>query len=312
MDGTHRLRVLELHTSDLTASCLRSVKHRLAGEFRPEATTALFRGQAVGRAIQRIHEESAWESVPPDIATTAIDHTLATLRAEHWEISEAVSTSLDEIAKTIENTCRHYTARLGERLSRVRYVGCELPIRAPWSPPFASHLDLVFRDTHGDFGPAGLLHVWDFKFREEQPTIAYLVRNMQMMAYYAAVKEGTVLMDGEWLSFDEYPTVSWVHLPNLEPYKRATVTRDDDGNEQQYAKGDLRPLRSIIREVPFNPTVTIPAFHDEYALRATMVDAGHYPTNPDPVGCLLCLSESWCRRADLADSQKGTPCASPR
>lgn len=300
----HRLKVLELHSSDLTGGCLRAVKHRHLGEFIPLATTALFRGSAAGKALEMVINGGIWseEEIPASLPNDAIELTIQTLKDEHWEPSEAVLKNIDEIRDAISACAKLFVGRFGERLSRVKVIGCEVPIRAQWDPPFASHLDFLFRDTGGAFGSINDLHIWDFKYRVDAPTVAYMARNLQMASYFTATLEGSLMIEGEWVAFAEAPIVSLVHLPGLLPYTKALG---------DFKKGDLRPENVILYHCRFNADITPVAFHDEYAERASMVKAGHWPTNPSATGCLICSSEAWCRRNDLVSTADANAAPEP-
>lgn len=314
MTAAAKLPILaELHTTDLTATCLRSVRHRLMQEFRAEVPTAMFRGIAAGHAVQTLARGGLDQCRTAQLAREAVDSASARLAEEGWTLTDAVAANLDEIAAEIQIVVNAFDRRIMPALSECRLIGTELPVRAPWDPPFASHLDIMFRDPSGRFGPPGALHVWDFKWREEAPTIAYLARDMQLAAYFCAVLEGSVLLeeavdhDSGWTEFAEAPVVSWVHLPALKPFARRTETVDEDGTVVVRQKGDERPVASIIRQCRFSQRTTPAAFHEEYALRAAMAKLGHWPRSPSPTGCLICPSEPWCRRMDIDDPATTAP-----
>ena len=54
-----------------------------------------------------------------------------------------------------------------------------------------------------------------------------------------------------------------------------------------FAKGDLRPTRQVVRKVEYVPAQA-DTLKEELRTRVRMVRAGVWPMNPDPVGCGLC------------------------
>ncbi len=272
---------LELHTSDLTASCLRAVQLRHEGKVIGSSPSAMFRGNLIGELFRLCHERDFAEATIFQAANEAKNNCIARARDEHQPITAAVSDAIVPLVAEAAELAKWYGERVVPTLGRV--LGCELPIR--WTMDvdgvpvdFASHLDLLHRL------PSGILGVGDWKAREESPTLAYLDRNMQLALYFLMVKHGEILLDGEWVAFDEWPLVSWIHANNLAPYKRS-----GDG----YKKGEHRPLERIVMGCGFEPAKES-AIAEELALRVRMWRAGFFPTNPDPVGCFICPSRTHC------------------
>lgn len=281
--------IQEWHSSELTANCLRAVFHRHLGEIHPEYTTALFRGALAGEVLRLMHEKG-FESIP---VVKAIENVLATAQQENRPLSESVEVNKTEIAAEVEKVCKFYAGRLKDPFSKCKLIGCELPIRCTIEVDdrpveFASHLDLLFRH------PDRSLHFWDWKWRDEAPTTEYLSRNLQFGMYAYAIRHGEVMLsDGAWVNFEQWPTGSWIHLPNFKPYSR---------NGADYRAGEHRDLDKIIRQIPYDDR-SEKAIKHEFAQRVRMANAGFWPTNADPVACHICESNSWCNQFTPRGSQ---------
>ena len=65
-----------------------------------------------------------------------------------------------------------------------------------------------------------------------------------------------------------------------------------------FKKGDVRPMEKVVRWVGYANAARQVAT-DEIANRIRMMRQGHFPTNPDPLGCALCPSQQWCHRFDM-------------
>ena len=210
---------------------------------------------------------------------------------ENRPLTPSVLESRTQIWAEVVEIALQYGARVATIIDKL--IGVEVPIRMTLADQngeaidFASHLDLIGRNK------AGQLVVWDWKWRDEDPSYDYLVRNLQLGLYWLAVRRGEILIDGEWVAMDEAPEVSWVHLPNLKVYSRKTKRRGPDGEDIEFAAGDLRPMETIVKHAPFRSESAI---RDEVALRVSMMRAGLYPTNPQPDGCRFCESRQFCTR----------------
>ena len=97
----------------------------------------------------------------------------------------------------------------------------------------------------------------------------------------------------------------WLHLPNLKPYTRKTVTFDDKSEQREFVKGDDRPLRAVMKTTQYTEDDTS---HIERALvdRVNMYKAGFFPTIPEPTKCALCEAESFCPRFDTTPLEGDT------
>lgn len=300
---TSILNVAELHTSDLTASCLKRAELRLRGQVFAETQTATATGQL-------FHElASAWWSgtATSDSNLEAFDVCARRACDEGQRFSEAVMKNRAEIEGKATEWMRLYEARFNALREAVQVVGVEVPIR--WTldvdgepQDFASHIDLVYRIN-------GRLRVRDWKTGEEAPHFAYLRRNLQLGLYWLMVKEGEVCLDAGldyWVPLDEWCGIEWVHVRNLEPYKKACPGINDAGEPVNWKKGDLRPMRQVVRAVEYVPAQA-EALKEELRTRVRMVRAGHWPMQPDPVGCGLCQSKmhcpSWGVMGDEQDDQ---------
>lgn len=270
----------DIHSSDLTASCLRAVKLRHEGKIAPEYTTALYRGQLAGEVLRLVHERGLWGNT---LLTAVNEAHLAVVKTAYLEgrlLTEAVTKNGTDIQAEVLRVCELYQTRFADYFSRCKLIGCELPIRAEIDGRnFASHLDLLFRD------PEGALCVWDWKWRADSPMFAYLARNLQFGMYALSVRHGSAMLaDDEWVDFGEWPRLAWLHLPYLLPYGKAT------GDAK---KGDLRPLEQIVRWLP-SCELWESNIRAEFNLRASMMEQDFWPTNPDPIGCGLCESQAFC------------------
>lgn len=285
--------ITEIHTSALTASCLRQAQLTLEGKAVGWTTGALFIGNTVHAALRHLHEgDSDWgrtacESAVLAGAAVADD----TAKADNRPLSEAVIAGRAEHLAEAGKLVYAYATRC--RLPEgAKLIGCELPIRATWEVDgepfdFASHLDMLWRRADGS------LVVRDWKSGSDSPSRMFLARNLQKAAYHLAVGEGEVCVDGEWLAFDAYPSVEWCHLRNLLPYGKATTTKDDDGNLVEFKKGEARPLRSALIETTYTDAGR-DAARAEIATRVRMMRADLWPTNPSPDGCRFCDTRTGC------------------
>lgn len=297
------MKIKEIHSSELTASCMRYVQLRLEGKTRPAATGALFRGLVVGEAMRILHEQYLHGKqqilLYAPVVVEAAGIVRKTLESEGRMLTPAVEQSMHDIIDDIVSICTEYVERLGPRFEKWTLLGCEVPVRwkyAPRMPEFASHVDAMFRDEHGN------MVIIDWKLRETAPTYAYLARNMQLACYYACALEGKFLLsDGlstEWKGFGEEARCVWVHLNHLQKFGRKTKCEDDRGMEVEFNKGDSRPIRMTWREIEYANTSAVEDIRAELMTKARMIKKDIFPTNPDPVGCSLCEAESFCTRFD--------------
>jgi hypothetical protein len=325
------IRIAEVHSSDLTASCARYVFHRHAGETRPAATGALFEGLLFGEACRIIHDADNWPAYTGDhaaeyvaaVVAEATSRVTATLDSENRSLSDSVAARIatGDLQEGIAESVTSYCQRLGPLFAECTHIGCELPIRCdlPFVQhggiddgkkrvmPFASHLDLLVRDTNGALtGQPGKLVMLDWKYRDDAPTRAYLGRYEQFLAYWYAVRHGAVCItpsaptdDFSWCHFAEWPVCIWLHAKHLAPFKRATKAKDDNGIDVEYKKGDTRPLSNVLRWVPYLPSQA-PGIMADIATKLAMFEAQLFPKNPDPIGCHLCEAQEFCRRVDAA------------
>jgi len=298
------MRLAEIHTSELTSSCLRKVYHRLAGETTGEATTALYRGLVAGRAVELVHQ-NGFDSDPVETTIVAAADTHKTLAVEGRILSSAVETNSQDIMAEITQVVIAYIKRFREMFESCTLIGTEVPCRITLDGfDYASHIDLMVRDDRNVFGYGkGKLLVFDWKWREQQPSYHYLARNMQFSLYYLMVKKGSIMCepsagDMGWVEFGEEPILIWLHLPSLKPYGRKVVSKNDRGVDTEYKRGDLRPTRSILHSVEYNSDQD-DAIELELRMRAKMIENDIFPLNPDPVSCRICDAEPFCTRFDL-------------
>ena len=301
------MRIAEIHSSELTGHCLRQTYHRLKGEVSGEATTALYRGLVAGRAIELLHNHD-FVSDPSELTIEAASDVQKNLLEENRALSESVERNRGDILSEVTISVELYRDRMSPMFGETKLIGCELPCRLtlPFGE-FASHMDLVVRDTGNVFGFGhDRLIVFDWKWRVDVPSPQYLARNMQFALYYLMTKKGSIRVtenrgDFDWIEFGEDAVLGWVHLPNLAPYKRKTVTKDDKGEEREYFKGDLRPNNSIFKFVQYDKKQE-EEIVNELAMRKKMIESDIFPLNPDPVSCRICDAEPFCNRFDMPQS----------
>ena len=304
---TLSLDIAEVHTSDLTEACMRRTYHRRRDEQDPEATTALCRGLMAGECLRYLHLNGMGDI---DGAMLFGERALLIqLEQEGRHPSDAVKKNWDKLTAEVRSAVELYAQRFGPRFDRCELIGCEIPIRWTYEPEWgepielASHLDLIYRDTENVFlHGEGKLWVPDWKWRDKSPTSDYLARNLQFALYWLMVRYGSIQTDEDldiWVELGEWPQMAWIHLPHLEPYKRATPRTDRlTGEVIQYKKGDARPDSTVMQPVYFHPDNEA-SILAELEMRRAMFAAGHYPINPDPVGCNICPSEKHCKRWDM-------------
>lgn len=289
--------ITEVHTSQLTASCLRRAQLTLEGKAVGFTTGALFVGNIVHAALRHLHEgDTDWKRTDCEsavIAGAAVAEQTAT--AARRPLSDAVlAGKAEHMAEALKLVYAYATrCRLPDG---AKLIGCELPIRATWEVDgepfdFASHLDMLWRD------PRGRLLVRDWKSGSDSPSRMFLARNLQLAAYHLAVGTGEVCVGGDWLAFDTYPAVEWCQLRNLLPFGKATTTKDDAGKLTEYKKGDAHPLRSALLTVDYTDAGRDAAWA-EIATRVRMMRADLWPTNPDAEGCRHCDCQPHCPSFD--------------
>jgi hypothetical protein len=277
---------METHTSDLTSSCLRRQWLTLQGKAYRETTEALLMGSIAGDCAAIIMEEDLWDASKAEgVVLRAKDGVVRRAAEEHTPLSDAVKRKLPSLIGEVVGEVRHFQHRVKQWLDTeggYEWVGAEVPVRTSFpyaingeafKVQFASHLDLVF--WMGD-----TLVVWDCKRRKSTgyPTPGYLRRNMQFAAYYMAVHDGIVQVDGDWMQLNVYPHMAWFDWASLKPY-----TKSGKG----YKKGEHRPWERVCNWIEHQPE-NVEAIKREMALRTYLLDKGLAPTNPDPVGCQIC------------------------
>lgn len=289
---------MDVHTSDLTAACMKSVQLRHEGKILGQYTTALYRGQLAGMVCSYIHDHDAWSEDGLEAAITwGLTEVERTATDENRPVSDSVRKNLDTITGDVRKVCGHYIERLAGYFAKCKLIGTEVPVRMEMEIPgqapmqFASHVDLMFRDAHNQ------LCIWDFKHQQESPTMAYLGRNLQFVCYYLSAAYGHFQIDSEldlWHAYGEFPDMAWVDLANFKPYSRKTEAKDPETGElRTFVKGEARPLQNILRRWTFSPDREND-MRKELALRVTMLRHGLFPTNPDKLGCHLCESNEHC------------------
>lgn len=278
--------IQEVHSSDMSAECPRSVQLRHEGKIIGEMTTALYRGNVWHEAASSLHAIGIADGISSHVSL-AHAKVFATADKENRPFTPAVVKNAGEVREEIEELLAEYADRIPPYLSAMTLIGTEIPIRLTLDidgvpQDFASHLDLLFRAPRG-------LHVYDWKTGEDQPGYDFLRRSPQMGLYPLAVAEGEVLIDGEWVSLMEWPSMTWVHVNALKVYKKATT----NGAGESFKKGDKRTLDKILMDTGITATGRN-AIIAELSDRVRMFRAGLYPTNPGEQRCRLCESRTFC------------------
>ncbi len=295
----------DVHTTDLTDSCLRRVLLRHEQKTTPIATTALFRGLLAGKVLEHVHGGANYDTIEHGIGLISVS-LVRELEDEGRMLSDSVTNNLVKIQGEVLAVTEQYINRLMPLFEQCEFVGTELPCRLNLlDTKFASHLDLLVRDTNNVFGYGqGRLLCVDWKFRQDAPTKAYLSRNLQFYLYWLMIREGSIMaypaVDG-WVSYKEDPQMLWCHLPALKPFGRKTVVKNLNGEPTTYNKGDQRPVSSVLRHVNYiDDNNTIQELKNDLLMRVEMMRAGLFPKNPDPVGCQVCEAQDFCSRGDTA------------
>ena len=149
------MKIKEIHSSDLTASCMKFVQLRLQGKVRPSAPTAMFRGLVAGETLRYLHERVLHGgSDEPALYTPLVNEAIAsvkkTLSEEGRMVTEAVEANMADIVSDIGMFAENYYRKFKDRFASSQFMGCEVPVRwkfAPRMPEFASHIDLLIRDA---------------------------------------------------------------------------------------------------------------------------------------------------------------------
>lgn len=294
----------DIHTSDLTSACTHQVYLRHMNRYHPHAPTALFRGVMSGLVLEKIHASDYSEGKVGDLVELCYEETAKNLEEEGRERTESVIENKPVICEEVAAMAERYIARLMPLFEQCELIGTEVPCRLTLGDVnFASHMDLLVRDTSDVFGYGrGRILCIDWKFRKEAPTRAYLARNQQFTLYWLMIMHGSVMsfpaVDG-WVEYNENCQMVWCHLPYLKPFGRKTVQKDDRDQEIEYKKGDERPVRSIMRDVNFRPD-GVDIMSSDLTERVEMMRAGFFPKSPDPIRCQICESQDFCDRADIA------------
>jgi hypothetical protein len=140
---------MEVHTSELTASCMKAVELRLNGKVHAEAGEALFKGVVGHEALRRLH-------LGMELGNLA-EWAIAQQKKEGTPCSESVKTNASEYEAEALRVCMLYWSRLG---SKLKTLGCELPVRGTIEVDgedvnFASHIDILARTPEGRDRKAG-------------------------------------------------------------------------------------------------------------------------------------------------------------
>lgn len=286
-----------LHSSDLTDECAHRVYLRHTGRASGEVPGALFRGCVMHAALESLHAHHPmdWDADSAmAMAKDSVEAADAQIASEGRRLTESAANGRRDIEIECADMLTHYIDRIGPMLMRCEILGVEVPIHLELvdhemsSHEFSSHIDLLFRDE------SGALNIWDWKSGSASPTYDYLSRNAQLGMYALACESGSVMLGDEWVSLIESPTVAWIHLNDLQPYKRKTRAKID-GVEVEYKKGDQRPLDRIVRRVHM---MNLRLVEQRLIEWSRMFRAGFFPTNPGPDRCVSCDCVHACESFD--------------
>lgn len=279
----------EMHTSDLLAGCLRRVQLRHEGKAIGQCTGALYRGLLFHEAARLLHLANLTGDTALIVAQ-AQEAVSKTLRAERRPPTESVKVHATETAEDVLLLINNYRDRFRDLFAHSKVLGLEVPIRLTMMvddqpQEFASHLDILYRDPHGN------LRVDDWKSGDDDWGSEHVHRSLQIGLYYMAVAYGSVMLGGEWVELQEAPTVAVIDVNGLYPYSKKVRAKNDVGEEQDFFKGDMRPLHAVRKEVLVTNEGSIV---DELNLRVRMNRADMWPTNPTADGCRFCESSAHC------------------
>lgn len=273
----------DLHTTDLTAACPKSVELRLHGRVIPQGTGALFFGNLWHAAVKKLYEA---HGTPTQCVMDAMPEVIAAMKEEGRELTKATEEGRHEDAATIIKWLTVYSTNYMIDGEVHLEVPCRITLEVDGEPQnFASHIDLLQVNSR--------VLVRDWKSQEESPTPAFLSRNLQLGLYWLMVRYGQVMIGGEWVRIGKSPTVQWLHVRSLNPYGKATEATDENGQKRKYAKGEARPYGSVVKTIVYADEQES-AIIEALATRVRMFRAGLHPAIPDPVGCFVCESNQFC------------------
>lgn len=279
---------LTVQTTPLMANCLRSVQLRREGKIIGGTGEALFKGVLGHEMLQR---RLLGTGIP---TSDLVAWTIQKQRDENMPCSASVIENATKYAAEVELVVEQYMKRVAPSIATL--IGCELPIRCTINidgeqVEFQSHIDVLYRDTEG------WLTIADFKFRDESATRPYLERNMQLGMYWYAARHGSIRIEESmdlWVQYVEPVRCVLVDMWGFKPYSRKTAYIDDNGEPQEGAKGDTRPLHTIVKHCNFQDAAE-GWLIEELTTRVRMMRANLWPMNPSPQGCMTCQSRPHCK-----------------
>ena len=300
--------MFEIHTSDFDP-CPARAKLRRDGRFDGVAGTALVRGISIHNALETLHnspEESAVAAVADGVAKC-----MAELEEQGRSPSDAVLNNTSALSKELAEAAVRYREQVMPICENWTLLGTEVPVYYQLRDDvhLSSHIDILFVDSDGR------ARAWDWKWRVQAPSaFSDLARHLQLACYWAALADGglvqTTLRAKGWIQEGDnwcrvpegsaLPELSWVDLPSLKPYARATLGKDSSGKAVQYKKGDCRPIDRIIRTPQFHLN-QLDAIKEAALLRADLIINDMAPFIPQ--GCSHCECEPWCPRFDIAENK---------
>jgi hypothetical protein len=231
-------------SSRLSAYCKCRWDYKLTYEDHvPEETRSLgsWRGTMTHRAVHLLHKEGGWDAVPEvfKIAQAESMEELET-RDTPWSTqdcsTEKVAGAVEESLTMVSQYARHNNPQAlgpdyGVLATEIR--GCMIVEHPKTHTCYrvTMELDQVRQDGNG-------LNITDIKTPKQEPGPTFLRRSKQLTIYGLGLQHATFLM-GEgrapW-KFWQYPkSMTYLYLPNLIPYKRATEKQG-----VRYEKGSLR------------------------------------------------------------------------
>lgn len=309
----------EWHTTDLGEPCMHRVKLRLQGRIDGETAGALWLGNAVHAAMERLWladwnaiDEAAIDMLCVRSASDADGKAKKEQRPLSYAMRAGMNsdTRADQEALLRKIVGNYFTKMLPDR-EKMHVLGVEVPLRCTLDvehidgsivpEEFATHCDLVWRDENGR------LFIDDFKTEEEVPTPAYLARWPQGSFMWLWTRLGEMRFETEmgpvWIPQEQWPTVRWVHMRNFREYeKKTTVTID--GEQHTFNKGESRPLSKCILVPNWTPALE-QRTRNYISERVRAGRAGFWMKSPHKQACQYCDSRAYCEPFTLFAGDTG-------
>jgi len=213
-------------------SCPHALLLRLQGVSPAFRTLGQCRGTVVHNAIQRLHQDEAW-----DDWDRVFDDAWFAVFSDDGPSIDAPPEKIDQEYDDWHTAVRNYVQR--ERDAEVLFT--ELPVRGRVTSRSGREYTLEGRVDQIRRSPDGGFEVVELKTSKSLPGSASLERNVQMCLYCWCCLTGEVCVDDGWRPAKEVlpgllTNYAFYKLSDLIPYKRSGRRRDGT----KYAPGDLR------------------------------------------------------------------------